>query len=95
MNNSIWGCLWLSKAFFVLLCIVIALLLSYHLTARLHSLEGQVEALQSRLEAVEVEREPMFQRWRDIEQTYREWYSQEIEEGMGNVEAIKGSSHIR
>jgi hypothetical protein len=44
-----------------------------------------VHSWQEELGQLRSEREAVFERWRDIERTYREWYSQEIEEGMGDV----------
>jgi hypothetical protein len=60
--------------------LVVVLLLSYHYHARLNALQGQVEALQSRLQALEMERQEMFDRVRGYDRSYREWYASEVED---------------
>jgi hypothetical protein len=47
-----------------------------------------VTGWQEELGQLRAEREPMFERWREIEESYRVIYDREfgeIEEGMGNV----------
>jgi cell division protein FtsB len=56
---------------FYLSSLIIALAIGYHLAAR------DVAILRAEVEQMKRERQEIFERWRDIERTYREWYEGE------------------
>jgi hypothetical protein len=62
----------LMKPFALAVVVCLSVWFGYHLAAR------DVALLRAEVEQMKRERQEIFERWRDIERTYREWYEAEV-----------------